>query len=243
MTPRDRVRRYGQLITGSAVLILMLLCFLIVLSPRLKKLGDLNQRVKVASANLAQMRKEIEDARIIGGPATGRARFDKFGILSTGEEQLFLTDLISFCRETQNTLNLVRRSDYSQPAPSSAPVGDQSQGQQGAGQGSQTGKTTAPDPNAPPQPVILGVPHTVSFSGTFTSAFFLLRRLEVYRRLLTVERMDLATDTQAGYPQVTGNITINLFLVKELPSTAAPGPAQPSVASGTGAAGRTASSG
>jgi hypothetical protein len=63
--------------------------------------------------------------------------------------------------------------------------------------------------------VILRVPHTVSFSGTFVSSFYLLRKLESYRRLLTVEKMDLATDGMTGYPRINGNITIDLYLVKQ----------------------------
>jgi hypothetical protein len=58
------------------------------------------------------------------------------------------------------------------------------------------------------------VPHTVTYSGTFLSSFFLLRKLESYKRLLTVERMELATDRQAGYPRVKGTITIDLYLVQ-----------------------------
>jgi hypothetical protein len=32
--------------------------------------------------------------------------------------------------------------------------------------------------------------------------------------LLTVERVEIATDTRVGYPRVNGNITIDLYLVK-----------------------------
>ncbi len=214
MTARDRVRRYSQLTAAGAALIGALLCFLIVISPRLHRLRDLDKRVAAATDELTGMKREIEDAKIIGGPAVGGARFDKFGILSNDEEQIFLTDLISFCKDTTNTLNLVRRSDYAQATASSS--------QQTAGQSQASDSTT--NPQGPPQPVILRVPHTVSFSGTFVSSFYLLRRLESYRRLLTVEKMSLATDSRDGYPQVNGNITIDLYLVKEL----APSPASSS---------------
>lgn len=209
MSARERVRRYAQMIATGSVLVWALLCFLIVISPRLRKLHDLNQRVTTANKELADMRKEVEDAKIIGGPATGGARFDKFGILSTDEEQIFLTDLIAFCKETTNTLNLVRRSDYAQQT--SATQSDQ----QGTGQAGTAPAGTAPGgEQGPPQPVILRVPHTVSFSGNFVSAFYLLRRLESYRRLLTVEKINLATDAMTGYPRLTGNVTIDLYLAK-----------------------------
>lgn len=217
MTPRDRIKRYTQIGALAAALLWALLCFLIILSPRLRKLDDVSQQVAASGKELAQMNKEIEDARIIGGPPTGQARFDKFGILSTDEEQLFLTDLIAFCKDTTNTLNLVRRSEFSQTAITSTTATGQG-GRQGQGGASQS-QAPASEANQPPQPVILRVPHTVSFSGTFLSAFYLLRQLESYRRLLTVERMDLATDTQAGYPRISGNITIELYLVKQPAAT------------------------
>ncbi|MGD0111212.1 MAG: hypothetical protein ABSD48_05055 [Armatimonadota bacterium] len=214
MTARDRTRRYAQIIAAGTVLVWALLCFVIILSPRRTKLHNLDQRVATSSKGLADMRKEIEDAKIIGGPAIGGARFDKFGILSNDEEQIFLTDLIAFCKDTTNTLNLVRRSDYAQPTSTTPPE------QQGSGKpGAPTG-TSPQAQQGPPQAVILRVPHTVSFSGTFVSSFYLLRKLESYRRLLTVERMDLNTDNQSGYPRLIGNITIDLYLVKQPAGTA-----------------------
>jgi hypothetical protein len=209
MTTRDRTRRYAQIIAAGTVLIWALLCFLMVLSPRLRKLHDLDQQVATSSKELADMRKEIEDAKIIGGPPPGGARFDKFGILSNDEEQIFLTDLIAFCKETTNTLNLVRRSDVAQPTSTTPPE------QQGSGKSGTSTGTNQQAQQGPPQPVIMRVPHTVSFSGTFVSSFYLLRKLESYRRLLTVEKMDLNTDNQSGYPRLTGNITIDLYLVKQ----------------------------
>ena len=56
--------------------------------------------------------------------------------------------------------------------------------------------------------------HLDNFSGTFLSSFYLLRKLEGYKRLLTVERVELSTDTREGYPHVNGNISIDLYLVK-----------------------------
>ncbi len=81
--------------------------------------------------------------------------------------------------------------------------------------GRQAGKG-ASESSAPeaPRPVIMRIPHTVSYSGSFLSSFYLLRRLESYRRLLTVERMEIGTDHQVGYPRVKGTITIDLYLVK-----------------------------
>jgi hypothetical protein len=216
VTARERTRRYAQIIAAGTVLVWALLCFLIILSPRLSKLHGLDQRVATSSKELADMRKEIEDAKIIGGPPVGGARFDKFGILSDDEEQIFLTDLIAFCKDTTNTLNLVRRSNYAQPIPTTPPE------QRDSGKSATTaGASPQGAQQGPPQPVILRVPHTVNFSGTFVSSFYLLRKLESYRRLLTVERMDLSTDNQSGYPRLTGNITIDLYLVKQ-PSAATP---------------------
>ena len=71
-----------------------------------------------------------------------------------------------------------------------------------------------PQEPAVPQPKIERVPHTVNFSGTFLSSFYLLRKLEGYKRLLTVERVELSADTREGYPNVNGNISIDLYLVK-----------------------------
>jgi hypothetical protein len=213
MTARDRTRRYAQIIATGTVLIWALLCFLIILSPRLRKVHDLDQHVATSGKELADMRREIEDAKIIGGPAIGGARFDKFGILSNDEEQIFLTDLIAFCKDTTNTLNLVRRSDYAQPTSTTPPE------QQGSRKSEASTGASPQAQQGPPQPVILRVPHTVSFSGTFVSSFYLLRRLESYRRLLTIEKMDLNTDNQNGYPRLIGNITIDLYLVKQPATT------------------------
>ena len=203
MNPRERIKRLGWLIALGGIVVWGLLCFLIILHPRLKKLDQVNQELTRSGDELAQMRKEIEDARIVGGPAQDGARFGKFGILAVGEEDLFLDDLISFCRETNNDLRLVRRSEHARRAPATTePVAQQpgSQSPSGADQ--------------PPQPVIERVPHTVSFSGTFASAFHFLRRLELYKRLLTVERVQLSADTLRGHPRINGNITIDLYVVE-----------------------------
>jgi hypothetical protein len=203
MNPRERIKRIGQLAALGAVVVWGLLCFLIILHPRLRKLDQVNQERTRSASELAQMRQEIEDARISGGPAEDGARFGKFGILAVGEEDLFLDDLIAFCRETNNDLRLVRRSEHAQRAPATTePVEQQPASQSSAGA------------DQPPQPIIERVPHTVSFSGTFTSAFELLRRLEVYKRLLTVERVQLSADTLRGHPRLNGNITIDLYVVE-----------------------------
>jgi hypothetical protein len=203
MNPRERIKHLGQLIALGTVVVWGLLCFLIVLHPRLKRLDQVNQELTRSSNELTQMRKEIEDARISGGPAEDGARFGKFGILAVGEEDLFLDDLISFCRETNNDLRLVRRSEHARRAPATTEPAAQ-----------QSGSQSASGTEQPPQPVIDRVPHTVSFSGTFASAFHLLRRLELYKRLLTVERVQLSADTLRGYPRINGNITIDLYVVE-----------------------------
>ena len=209
MTPRDRVQRYGLIAAMALVAVWVLLCFLVLLSPKLRALGKVNGDLTAQQKELSQMRREIEDARIAGGPVAGGARFEKFGILSRDEEQLFLTDLIAFCKETNNTLNLVRRSEYSRRAPSTTAEAEATPGSQ-----PQTPAKTEGEPGQPPQPVIERVPHTVTFSGTFLSSFYLLRKLESYKRLLTVERADLVTDTRVGYPRLSGNITVDLYLVR-----------------------------
>lgn len=214
MTPRDRIKRYAQLIAVASVLVWALLCFFLLVSPKLKHLSRVEGDLEVSSTKLAAMRKEIEDARIAGPPVVGAARFEKFGILARDEEQLFLSDLIDFCSETANTLNLVRRAESPRPAVATP---EQQQQQSGRG-GSATGAGTAEGPRV----VIERVPHTVNFSGTFLTSFYLLRRLEAYKRLLTVERMDILTDHRAGYPRVSGMISIDLYLVTSpiVPTTA-----------------------
>lgn len=208
MTPKERTKRSAQLAAIGAVVGWALICYVSLLSPRLARLERLRTETTESARQLADMRREIEDARIAGPPATGASRFEKFGILGSGEEQLFLRDLISLCRETDNTLNLVRRSEVARPAASGA---EPEQGR----------PASAPAAAETPQPVIERVPHTVSFSGTFLSSFHLLRRLEEYKRLLTVERMDVSVNHHAGHPWVSGDITIDLYLVK---APAAPGP-------------------
>jgi len=209
MTPKDRIKLYAQLAALGAVLAWALLCFFLILSPRLSRLGLLTEQVDSANQQLADMKREIENASIAGPPPVGASRFEKFGILGADEEQLFLTDLIDFCTETDNTLNLVRRADVARPA---ARI-DQSQ--QGSASGGPTASSAEAD--AVPQPTIEKVPHNVSYSGTFLSSFYLLRKLESYKRLLTVERMEVVADTQFGYPRVNGTITIDLYLVKNVP--------------------------
>ena len=206
MTPRDRIKRYAQLVTAASVLVFAMLSFFILVSPKLKHLDRVEGDLETSSTKLAAMRKEIEDARIAGPPVVGGARFEKFGILARDEEQLFLSDLIDFCSETSNTLNLVRRAEAPRPAVTRV---EPEQPQSGRG-GSGAGGTDAEEQL---RVVIERVPHTVNFSGNFLTSFYLLRRLEAYKRLLTVERMDILTDHRAGYPRVSGMISIDLYLV------------------------------
>ncbi|MCJ7822988.1 MAG: hypothetical protein MUQ26_07950 [Armatimonadetes bacterium] len=166
MTPKDRIKLYAQLAALGAVLAWVVLCFFLILSPKLSRLGRLTNQLNTSKQQLTDMKREIENVSIAGPPPVGASRFEKFGILGADEEQLFLTDLIDFCEETGNTLNLVRRADVARPAART----DQSQ-QQSASGGSATSST---DPDAPPQPPIEKVPHNVSYSGTFLSSFYLL---------------------------------------------------------------------
>ncbi len=211
MTPQARIKRYAQIVTALSILVWGMLCYFVIVSPKLNKLNREESNLAKASKELAEMKKEIENAAIVGAPAAGESRYEKFGILGADEEQLFLSDLIAFCKETNNTLNVVRRADIGRaavvksestekkPAGSSASSPDAAVGAAGA--------TT-------PQPIIEKVPHTVNYTGTFLSSFYLLRKLESYKRLLTVERVEIATDSRMGYPRVNGNITIDLYLVK-----------------------------
>jgi len=209
MRASDRFPRYVSFVALGMALVWALLCFLILLSPRMHRLSQVGQQLSEKSKELTAMNREIENARIAGGPVpAGEARFEKFGILARDEEQLFLRDLIDFCKETNNILNLVRRAEYARRAATTA----EEVQQQEAGQPTTPAKKTKS--SEAPQPVIDRVPHTVSFSGTFLSAFYLLRKLESYRRLLTVERVDVATDTREGYPRVNGNIMIELYLAR-----------------------------
>ncbi len=206
MIPKDRTKLYIQLGTLGVVLVWVMLCFFIMVSPKLSILGRLNEEVSGAKQRLAGMQREIEDASIAGPPPVGASRFDKFGILASDEEQLFLTDLIDFCTETNSTLNLVRRADVARP------IRRPEENQKGGARGGRAGSSSAE--SEVPQPVIERVPNNVSYSGTFLSSFYLLRKLESYKRLLTVERMEVSTDSQVGYPRVNGTITIDLYLVK-----------------------------
>jgi len=218
MNPNERIKRHAQLAAASAILVWGLLCFFILLSPRFARLNRVNAGIGAASMEVAAMKKEIEDASIAGPPVEGLSRFEKFGILGSDEEQLFLSDLIEFCKETKSTLNLVRRSGVARRVRTSTEE--------------ERGKKPASASQEVPQPTIARVPHTVSYSGSFLSSFYLLRRLESYRRLLTVERIEVATDNQFGYPRVNGTITVDLYLVTSMPplpptKTAATGEAHP----------------
>ncbi len=206
MTPKDRTKLHIQLAALGAVVAWLVLCFFIAVWPRTTKLGRLTEEVDQSKQQLADMQREIENASIAGPPVVGTARFEKFGILATDEEQLFLSDLIDFCTETNNTLNLVRRADVARPARTTT-----EDAQRGRASGQGAGSS---DADEAPRPVIERVPHNVNYSGTFLSSFHLLRRLEAYKRLLTVERMEVSADTQRGYPRVNGTITIDLYLVK-----------------------------
>jgi len=206
MTPQNRIRRYAQFATVATILVWGMLCFFLIVSPRTARLQRTEADLAEASKQLKGMRNEIENASIAGTPVPGESRYEKFGILGADEEQLFLSDLIDFCKETSNTLNVVRRASTGRRTTSTT-AEDQKKG------GSRSSAPAAgEDPNVP-RPVIQKVPHTVNYSGTFLSSFYLLRKLEAYKRLLTVERVEIATDTRSGYPRVNGNITIDLYLV------------------------------
>jgi len=201
MKPQDRIKRYAQLALLATIIVWALLCYFIAISPRAKNLQRVDADLAESSAELKEMRKEIENASIAGTPAPGESRYEKFGILGVDEEQLFLSDLIDFCKETNNSLNVVRRSNIARAAKTTSKQDAKKK---------QSRPSTEPDV---PQPVIKRVPHTVNYSGTFLSSFYLLRKLESYKRLLTVERVEIASDTRVGYPRVNGNITIELYLV------------------------------
>jgi hypothetical protein len=207
MNPSNRIKRHVQLASLGAVLACGLLCYFILLAPKFSRMADLQEKTVAADKELAECRREIENAEIAGPPIEGISRFEKFGILAIDEEELFLSDLIDFCKETNNTLELVRRSGVARTVSSEPP-----EPQSGAGAKKASGSSSS-TPEVP-RPAITRVPHTVSYSGSFLSSFFLLRRLESYKRLLTVERMEIATDHEVGYPKVKGTITIDLYLVK-----------------------------
>ncbi len=216
MTPKDRTKLHIQLAALGAVVAWLVLCFFIAVWPRTTRMGRLTEEVTQSKQQLADMQREIENASIAGPPVVGTARFEKFGILATDEEQLFLSDLIDFCTETKNSLNLVRRADVARPARTTTKDAERGRAsKQGAGA------------EEAPRPVIERVPHNVNYSGTFLSSFHLLRRLEAYKRLLTVERVEISADTQLGYPRVNGTITIDLYLVR----TPIPPPVEPASAS------------
>ncbi len=232
MTPQERIKRYAQLVTALSILIWGLLCFFVLVSPKLHKLHRAEGELTEANKQLADMKKEIENAAITGAPAAGESRYEKFGILGADEEQLFLSDLIAFCKETNNTLNVVRRADVGR----SAVVKDEQEGTKPAASSGAT--PAASDAATTPQPIIVKVPHIVNYAGTFLSSFYLLRKLEAYKRLLTVERVEIATDSRLGYPQVNGNITIDLYLVKN-PGAPPPTPPQAGEAKAQPTAGAT----
>jgi len=213
MTPQDRVKRYAQLATLATILVWGMLCFFLIVSPKAHQLERTESDLSQSSKQLSDMRKEIENASIAGTPTPGESRYEKFGILGADEEELFLSDLIGFCEETSNMLNVIRRATTARRTTTTNPDAQKTGGKP---------SSSAPgeDPNVP-RPVVQKVPHTVNYSGTFLSSFYLLRKLESYKRLLTVERVEIATDTRNGYPRVNGNITIDLYLVRN----AAPPPA------------------
>lgn len=218
MNPHDRMRRNAQLVTVISIVLWGLLCYGLAVSPQRTRLRQTETELTAANQQLTDMKREIENASIIGKPAPGESRFEKFGILGADEEQLFLSDLIEFCKDTNNTLNVVRRSEVARAAAQTTETGQTSnQGSSAtAPAGKQPSPAAAPPSGEPaaPQPVVEKVPHTVNYSGTFLSSFYLLRKLEAYKRLLTVERVEITTDNRLGYPRVNGNITIDLYLVK-----------------------------
>ncbi len=217
MKPQDRIRRYTQLATAATIVVCVMLCFFLIVSPKASRLRGVEGDLAQSSKKLAEMRKEIENASILGTPAPGESRYEKFRILGADEEQLFLSDLIEFCKETNNTLNMVRPADIPRPATPSPPQ-DQNKS------GSKQPADASDEASDVPRPIIQRVPHTVHYSGTFLSSFYLLRKLEAYKRLLTVERVEIATDTSRGYPRVNGYITIDLYLVKNAGQPPAPAP-------------------
>ncbi|MFB3880593.1 MAG: hypothetical protein ACE149_04980 [Armatimonadota bacterium] len=246
MSPQERLKLYAKIVAAGGIIVWGLLCFLIAVSPRLSRLHRVQGDLAKANTQLQEMRKEIENAAIIGQPGPGESRYEKFGILGADEEQLFLSDLIDFCKETNNTLNVVRRADVARSAVETPEGTPQKTGPTGE----PVAPTPAPQPGAPagesagPQPIIEKVPHTVNYTGTFLSSFYLLRRLESYKRLLTVERVEIGADTRVGYPRVNGNITIDLYLVKNPgQAPAGAGPAQSAPAGEAAGGGEAAASG
>ncbi len=121
MKPQDRIRRYTQLATAATIVVCVMLCFFLIVSPKASRLRGVEGDLAQSSKKLAEMRKEIENASILGTPAPGESRYEKFRILGADEEQLFLSDLIEFCKETNNTLNMVRPADIPRPATPSPP--------------------------------------------------------------------------------------------------------------------------
>lgn len=142
MTPQDRIKRYAQLATLATILVWGMLCFFLIVSPKAHQLERTESELSQSSKKLAGMRKEIENASIAGTPAPGESRYEKFGILGADEEQLFLSDLIEFCKDTRNTLNVVRRATTARRTTTTTPE-DQKKG----------GRSSSPapdeDPNVP----------------------------------------------------------------------------------------------
>ena len=229
MTPESSLRKYALLGALGFGVLWALICYAAIVSPRLHGLDEVSKQLERAQKDLFEMKREIENAQLSGGPSPGGGRFDKFGILTTGEEHLFLADLIDYCKETNNTLNGVIRAQQLRPAQETPTIASPGAGVPGQIGGPVTGPPTPGQPQPqgqpgqPPPLVIYRLPVTINLLGTFRSSFDLLRRLEVYKRLLTVEKLDITTDAQKGYPNMNTSISIDLYLVKE-PRIAVPAP-------------------
>lgn len=216
MRTAEQLRKYGLIGAGGLIVVWALLCYLVFAAPKTRELERVAKADAATSKQLGEMQQKIADYEAIYKEIQiGKSRFERFGILSADEEPVFLADLVQYFRETKNSLIMVIRAPLPQPIETPPPGPETPAGQ---GPGAPAGQT------APPPPRMYRLPLTINFTGTFDSSFSLLRRLENYTRLITVERMDLATDSRDGYPKMNGNISVDLYLA-ELPETA---PAVPS---------------
>ena len=218
MRTAEQLRKYGLIGAGCLIVVWALLCYLVFAAPKTRELERVAKADAATSKQLGEMQQKITDYEAIYKEIQiGKSRFERFGILSADEEPVFYADLIQYFRETNNTLITVIRTPLPQPVETPTqgpPPGPETPASQGPGAPAGAGQT------APPQPRMYRLPLTISFTGTFASSFSLLRRLENYTRLITVERMDLATDSRDGYPKMNGNISVDLYLA-ELPETPA----------------------
>jgi hypothetical protein len=214
MRTAEQLRKYGLIGAGGLIVVWALICYLVFAAPKTRELERVAKQDAATSKQLGEMKQKIADYEAIYKEIQiGKSRFERFGILSADEEPVFLADLVQYFRETNNSLIQVMRAPLPQPV-ETPPPGPETPAGQGPGAPAGAG------PTAPPPPRMYRLPLTINFSGTFGSSFNLLRRLENYTRLITVERMDLATDQRDGYPKMNGNISVDLYLA-ELPETPA----------------------